>query len=175
MEISIDEIADLLEAINKLDCASVEVTVGEVSIVVRRGAALDTPVASTAAAGPIAALEARSSVKSVPSLPAPYLPTPPIAAPKIDTAVWLEQEAQGTVFVVRAPMIGTFYSAKAPGEPSFVELGTSVQQGDTLGLMEVMKLFNSLVAQAAGTVEAIFACNGDMVEFDQPVFAIRTT
>lgn len=172
MEISIDEIADLLEAINKLDCASVEVTVGEVSIVVRRGAALDTPVASagtmnaapTAFAGPVSAPKA-----------APSLPTPPASSPKSDTAVWLEQEAQGTVRIVRAPMIGTFYSAKAPGEPSFVELGSSVQQGDTLGLMEVMKLFNSLVAEAAGTVEAIFARNGDMVEFDQPVFAIRTT
>lgn len=175
MEISVDEIADLLEAINKLDCASVEVTVGEVSIVVRRGAALDTQAASAAAAGPVAAPKATSSVKSAPSIIAPSMPAPLASSPKSDTAIWLEQEAQGTVRIVRAPMIGTFYSAKAPGEPPFVEVGTSVQQGDTLGLMEVMKLFNSLTAQAAGIVEAIFARNGDMVEFDQPVFAIRTT
>ena len=71
-------------------------------------------------------------------------------------------------------MVGTFYSARAPGEPPFVEVGASVQQGDTLGLMEVMKLFNSLTAEVAGTVAAIFARNGEMVEYDQPVFAIMT-
>ena len=173
MEISPDEIADILEAINKLDCTLVEVTVGEVSIVVRRGAAPDTQAAPAAAAGPVAAPKAAPSVVSAPSLPTPPV-SPPASSPKSDTATWLEQEAQGTVRIVRAPMIGTFYSAKAPGEPSFVEVGASVQQGDILGLMEVMKLFNSLLAEAAGTVEAIFARNGEMVEFDQPVFAIRT-
>lgn len=152
MEISLDEIADILEVINKLDCASVEVTVGEVSIVVRRCAASDAP-----------------------SAPVTRVPVPKAAPAAQDSAaVWLEQEAQGKVCLVRAPMVGTFYTAKAPGEPAFVKVGATVAPGDTLALMEVMKLFNSLTAEVAGTVEAIFARNGEMVEFDQPVFAIRT-
>lgn len=173
MEISPDEIADILEAINKLDCISVEVTVGEVSIVVRRGAAPATQTVPVAAEAPVTAPKTAPSVASALAASTPQF-SPPASSLNSDTAPWLEQEARGKVRIVRAPMIGTFYSAKAPGEPSFVEVGASVQQGDVLGLMEVMKLFNSLIAEAAGTVEAIFARNGEMVEFDQPVFAIRT-
>lgn len=162
MQISPDEIADILDAINKLDCASVEVTVGDVSITVRRGAALESrPVTA-----PVA-IYART--EPVPTNLTPYT----LASPKVDLAGWLEEEAQGKVSIMRAPMIGTFYSAKAPGEPAFVKVGAIVSPGDTLGLMEVMKLFNSLITDDAGTVEAIFANNGDMVEFDEPVFVIR--
>ena len=168
MEISPDEIADILDAINKLDCASVEVTVGEVSIVVRRNAAPDAQAAQAAPAAGVAVPEA--APRRAPATPAQAA----AAATKSDTAAWLEQEARGKVCIVRAPMVGTFYSARAPGEPPFVEVGASVQQGDTLGLMEVMKLFNSLTAEVAGTVAAIFARNGEMVEYDQPVFAIMT-
>jgi len=172
MEISPDEIADILEAINKLDCTSVEVTVGGVSIAVRRGVAPHTQAAPAAAPG-LAALKPAAAIESERSAPTPP-GSFPTTAPNGDVAAWLEQEALGTVHIVRAPMIGTFYSAKAPGDPPFIEVGANVQKGDTLGLMEVMKLFNSLIAEVAGTVEAIFARNGDMVEFDQPVIVIRT-
>ena len=170
MEISPDEIADILDAINKLDCASVEVTVGEVSIVVRRGAAPDAQAAQAAPALGVAVPQ--SAPRSAPAAAIPAQAAATVT--NSDTAAWLEQEAHGKVCIVRAPMVGTFYSARAPGEPPFVEVGASVQQGDTLGLMEVMKLFNSLTAEVAGTVAAIFARNGEMVEYDQPVFAIMT-
>lgn len=169
MEISPDEIADILEAINKLDCASVEVTVGEVSIVVRRTAAPDAQAAPAAPAVGVAVPEAAPHRAPAAATPAQAA----AAATNSDIAAWLEQEAHGKVRIVRAPMVGTFYSARAPGEPPFVEVGASVQQGDTLGLMEVMKLFNSLTAEVAGTVAAIFARNGEIVEYDQPVFAIK--
>ena len=167
MEISPDEIADILEAINKLDCTSVEVTVGDVSIAVRRGSVADVPTPSLN----LVKAHDTPSAKVTPSISIPLAATP--ASPHSDATAWVEQETQGKVHIVRAPIIGTFYSAKSPGEPPFVEVGSSVQQGDTLGLMEVMKLFNSLIAEAAGTVEAILAQNGEMVEYDQPVFVIR--
>ncbi len=74
--------------------------------------------------------------------------------------------------VVRAPMVGTFYRASAPGAPSFVEVGQTVAAGDTLCVIEAMKLMNEIEADIAGTVTAILAENGQPVEFDQPMFVI---
>ncbi len=69
-------------------------------------------------------------------------------------------------------MIGTFYRAKGPGEAPFVEVDAPVQSGDTVGLVEAMKLFNSVLADCSGKVGAIFAANGEMVEYGQPVVAL---
>jgi len=164
-DISTDEIGILLAAIDKMDCALVEVSVGDVRIVVRCGG--ETAGAVPAVAAPVFAARATPAA-AVSAVPATAVTN---AAP--DLARWLELEAAGKVRLVRAPIIGTFYRAKGPGEPPFVEVGTVVQAGATLGLMEVMKLFNSLSAEVGGTVVAILAANGAMVEFDQPVFAIE--
>ncbi len=171
MDISTEDIAHILEAIDKLDCSMVEVSVGDVRIMVRRGSAGDAPPvmeASTPAAA-ITVPQAAAAPKTA-ATPKPASVSAPARAD--DLAIWLEREAQGTALVLRAPMIGTFYCSKAPGEPPFVEVGSPVQVGDTLGLMEVMKLFHSLVAEVNGSVGAVFAQNAQLVEFDQPVFAI---
>ena len=75
--------------------------------------------------------------------------------------------------VVRAPMLGTFYRAPSPGEKPFVEVGAKVQPDDTVCLVEVMKLFNSIKAGAAGTVLEILAENAAMVEHGQPLMIIQ--
>jgi len=160
-----DEIALILDAIHKLDCASVEVTVGDVRIVVRRDAAGDAP---SAAPVPAAKPAARPVAAAQPASPAASV-TAAAPAAQSELALWLEREAQGTAVIVRAPMIGTFYRAKAPGEPPFVEIGAEVKQGDTVGLIEAMKLFNSMIAEADGKVLAILVANGKMVEYEQPV------
>jgi acetyl-CoA carboxylase biotin carboxyl carrier protein len=87
-------------------------------------------------------------------------------------AVWLARESEGKVLVIRAPMIGTFYRAKGPSELPFVEVDAPVRSGDTVGLVEAMKLINSVLADCGGKVGAIFAANGEMVEYGQPVLAI---
>ena len=74
--------------------------------------------------------------------------------------------------VVRAPMVGTFYASPAPDKPSFVSVGQAVKAGDTLGIIEAMKMFNPIEADVSGTVLKILAESGQPIEFDQPLFVI---
>lgn len=74
--------------------------------------------------------------------------------------------------VVRSPMVGTFYSSPSPDAPAFVKVGQSVKAGDTLGIIEAMKMFNPIEADVSGTVTAILASTGRPVEFDEPLFVI---
>jgi acetyl-CoA carboxylase biotin carboxyl carrier protein len=74
--------------------------------------------------------------------------------------------------VVGAPMVGTFYSAASPSSPPFVETGDAVREGDTLCIIESMKMMNDVKAEQAGKIEAILVVNEEPVEFDQPLFTI---
>jgi len=75
--------------------------------------------------------------------------------------------------VLRAPMVGTFYSSPSPDAEPFVKLGQTISEGETLCIIEAMKMFNQIEAEISGTVVAILAENGQPVEFDQPLFVIR--
>lgn len=75
--------------------------------------------------------------------------------------------------VVKSPMVGTFYRSAQPGVAPFVEIGDTVAQGDTLCIVEAMKLMNEIEADASGTVKAILAENGQAVEFGQPLFVLE--
>ena len=74
--------------------------------------------------------------------------------------------------IVTAPMVGTFYRSGTPGAPPFVEIGSSIKEGDTLCILEAMKLMNEIESDIAGTVKAILVENGQPVEFGQPLFVI---
>jgi len=74
--------------------------------------------------------------------------------------------------VVRAPMVGTFYTSPSPDKPAFVTVGQAVKQGETLGIIEAMKMFNPIEADVSGTVLSILGETGQPVEFDQPLFVI---
>ncbi|AOA73823.1 acetyl-CoA carboxylase biotin carboxyl carrier protein [Stenotrophomonas rhizophila] len=74
--------------------------------------------------------------------------------------------------VLRSPMVGTFYTSSAPDKPAFVTIGQQVKAGETLAIIEAMKMFNPIEADASGTIVAILAENGLPVEFDQPLFVI---
>ena len=74
--------------------------------------------------------------------------------------------------VVRAPMVGTFYTSASPGGATFVKVGQAVKAGDTIGIIEAMKMFNQIEADVAGSVVAVLAENGQPVEFDEPLFVI---
>jgi acetyl-CoA carboxylase biotin carboxyl carrier protein len=74
--------------------------------------------------------------------------------------------------VVGAPMVGTFYRAASPSSPSFVETGDAVSEGDTLCIIESMKMMNYIKAEQTGKIEAILVVNEEPVEFDQPLFTI---
>lgn len=74
--------------------------------------------------------------------------------------------------VVRSPMVGTFYASANPESPPFVKIGQQVKVGDTLAIIEAMKMFNQIEADAAGTVLAVLGSSGQPVEFDEPLFVI---
>jgi acetyl-CoA carboxylase biotin carboxyl carrier protein len=74
--------------------------------------------------------------------------------------------------VVRSPMVGTFYASPNPEAPAFVKVGQSVKAGDTLGIIEAMKMFNPIESDVSGTVVSILVETGQPVEFDEPMFVI---
>ena len=74
---------------------------------------------------------------------------------------------------VKSPMVGTFYRASSPGATPFVEVGNTVKEGDTLCIVEAMKILNEIEADKAGTVKQVLCENGDAVEFGQPLFIIE--
>ncbi len=73
---------------------------------------------------------------------------------------------------VKAPMVGTFYASANPETPAYVKIGQSIKAGDTLGIIEAMKMFNQIEADVSGTVLAVLVNNGQPVEFDEPMFVI---
>ncbi|GAB2802501.1 acetyl-CoA carboxylase biotin carboxyl carrier protein [Dyella kyungheensis] len=94
----------------------------------------------------------------------------PVAAAPVEAAP--AEAALPAGHVVKAPMVGTFYASSSPGAAAFVKVGQQVKAGETLGIIEAMKMFNQIEADVAGTVKAILLENGQPVEFDQPMFVI---
>lgn len=112
-----------------------------------------------------------------PTGPAPAavaVPVPAAAAkaPEPATTTPDKEPALPPGHVVKSPMVGTFYSASSPGAAPFVAVGQSVKAGDTLGIIEAMKMFNQVEADVGGTVLAILVATGQAVEFDEPLFVI---
>ena len=81
--------------------------------------------------------------------------------------------AQEKGFVVKAPMVGTFYCAASPGAAPFVQVGSQVKEGDTLCIIEAMKILNEIECEKAGTVVKVLGENGQAVEYGQPLFVIE--
>ena len=103
---------------------------------------------------------------------APVAPAPAAAAPAAAPAAPAAESGLPPGHVVKAPMVGTFYAASTPGAPAFASVGQQVKAGETLGIIEAMKMFNQIEADVAGTVVAILVENGQPVEFDEPMFVI---
>ena len=89
-----------------------------------------------------------------------------------DNAIEEPQPTEEGLLDIRAPMVGTFYRSPSPGSPSFVDVGSRVKVGDTLCIIESMKMMNEVKAEVAGVVEAVLVRNEDAVEFDQPIFTL---
>ncbi len=105
--------------------------------------------------------------------PARAVAATPEAPPADEAAVPAEPAAAPGRVVVRAPVLGTFYRAPAPGAPSYVEVGDTVGEEDTIGLIEVMKLFTPIPAGAAGRVAEIVAANAALVEYGEALIVIE--
>jgi acetyl-CoA carboxylase biotin carboxyl carrier protein len=147
----------LIDLVAESDISELEVTEGEskVRIVKSTSHAAQNQVVmmpSAAVAAPAAAPAAAAAPLSAPA-----------AAP----------EAAPTGHIVKSPMVGTFYRASAPGAPAFVDIGSVVKEGDTLCIIEAMKLLNEIDADASGTIRQILVENGQAVEYGQPLFIIE--
>ena len=143
----IRKVKKLIELLEESGIAEIEIHEGEESVRISRNAAAVAPVALAA---PVAAA--------------------PVAAPVADAAP-AEEQIEG--HVLNSPMVGSFYRAPSPGASSFVDLGSSVKVGDTLCIIEAMKLLNQIKADKAGTIKAILVENGQPVEYNQPLFIIE--
>ena len=97
---------------------------------------------------------------------------PPPAAGGATAPAAAAADALPAGHVVKAPMVGTYYASANPESPPFVKIGQAVKAGDTLGIIEAMKMFNQIEADVSGTVRAILVGNGQPVEFDEPMFVI---
>ena len=161
MELTHEDVAAILDLVERSNVAYLEIEVGGTRIVADR-------TGTTVAARPAAA--------QAPAAPAAPTPVPtPVPAPAPAEAPARPGPAPLTegLLVVTAPMVGVFYRAPEPGAAPFVEVGARVESGATMGLVEVMKMFNSVTAPAAGEVVEILAASDQFVEFGQPLFRLR--
>jgi acetyl-CoA carboxylase biotin carboxyl carrier protein len=154
----IKKLIDLLEESN---LAELEIKEGEEVVRLSR-----VPKGGMVAAAPAPVMMAPAPAAPA-AAPAIAAPAPAAAAGDIPAA-----DALPAGTVVKAPMVGTFYAAATPGAPALAKLGQQVKVGDTLGIIEAMKMFNQIEAEVAGTVKAVLVENGQPVEFDQPMFVI---
>jgi acetyl-CoA carboxylase biotin carboxyl carrier protein len=104
--------------------------------------------------------------------PAPQPAAAPVAPPPAAPAAEPAKPAAPEGHVVKSPMVGTFYRSASPGSKPFVDVGQNVNSGDTLCIIEAMKLLNEIDADQAGVIKAILVENGQPVEFGQPLFVI---
>jgi acetyl-CoA carboxylase biotin carboxyl carrier protein len=150
----IRKVKKLIELLEESGIDELEIKEGEESVRISRHsktpaqqyyapAPMQAPAAAPAAAAPVAA-----------------------AAPAVAAAPALN----GTV--ARSPMVGTFYRKSSPTSPSFVEVGQTVKKGDTLCIVEAMKMMNHIEAETSGVIESILVEDGQPVEYDQPLFTI---
>jgi len=147
----IRKIKKLIELLDESGVAEIEIKEGEESVRISRQHAVVAHPPQQYMAAPVAAA--------------------PVAAPVVEAAPAAEAEISG--HKITSPMVGTFYRSASPGAAVFTEVGKSVSEGDTLCIIEAMKILNQIEADKSGTVKAIMVENGQPVEFGQPLFIIE--
>ncbi len=162
MDLTYNDVADIIKIIDASSCSEVIIELGNTKIVVRRSMESMPSVENVSSKIQKQVQAAGStSTADIPEIPA----TNNAAArpPEVDA------------LLVRAPMTGTFYRAPSPKDPPFVDVGMSVKKGDTLCMIEVMKLFSSILAEIDGVVTRIYPEDGAVVQVDQPLFKVEVT
>ena len=139
----------LIDLVEESGIAELEITEGEEKVKIVKGGGLSVSRAPSAPAPATISAEAKAAAPAVPAAEAP---------------------AEG--HVVKSPMVGTFYRAPSPDAKPFVEVGEAVKEGQTICIVEAMKLMNEIESDASGTVKAILVENGQPVEYGQPLFIV---
>ena len=151
------KLKELIDLVEESGIAEIEVTEGEEKVRITRSVAAPAVQTVYAPAAPVQA--APVAAAPAPSA-APAAPAPAPAARDLSSAQ-------------KSPMVGTFYRAASPSTPAFVEVGQTVKAGDTLCIIEAMKLMNEIEAEKSGVVKEILVENGQPVEFGEPLFIIE--
>jgi acetyl-CoA carboxylase biotin carboxyl carrier protein len=145
----------LIELVETSGISELEVTEGEEKVrIVKSGGAPSGGVVMVPQAAPMMAPAAAPAAPAAAAAP---------AAPA----------AASTGFTVKSPMVGTFYRSSSPSAPAFVDIGSKVAEGDTVCIIEAMKLMNEIPAEKSGTITQILVENGQPVEYGQPLFIIE--
>jgi acetyl-CoA carboxylase biotin carboxyl carrier protein len=144
----------LIDLVAESDIAELEVTEGESKVRIVKSSAIPQ--------GQMMMMQPQGMQQYA----APSHAPAPAAAPVAAVA------AEPTGHIVKSPMVGTFYRSSAPGSPAFVEVGSNIKEGDTLCIIEAMKLLNEIDSEVSGVVTKILVENGQPVEFGQPLFVI---
>ena len=142
----------LIDLVEESGIAEIEVTEGEEKVRITRTTAVSHAVYAAPAPAPVTPAAA------------PVAPASPTAAPA---------PALNTANAQKSPMVGTFYRAPSPTSPAFVEVGQTVKEGDTLCIIEAMKLMNEIEAEKSGVIKAILVENAQPVEYGEPLFIIE--
>ena len=180
MDIDLEELAAIIEQLDKTEFTDFLYEKGELRLHVRRGGhipegAIQSPAAAVAVAAPAATPPVAAQPAEPAAAPAPAAPAPDVVTSNGHSPAMSPDALPAGHILVTSPMLGTYYGAPKPGEPAFVQVGDAVSADAVLCIVEVMKLMNSVTAGAAGEVAAVFVKDGDLVEFEQPLFAIRAT
>ncbi len=155
MAVDIRKVKKLIELLDESGVAEIEIHEGEESVRISRFSSVAAPVMQTIAAAP-----------------APVAPTAEAALAKAPEAAEITDNPLSG-HIVHSPMVGTVYLAASPEADDFISIGQRVSTGDTLCLIEAMKMFNQIEADKDGFIKACLIKTGDPVEFDQPLFIIE--
>lgn len=162
MAVDIRKVKKLIELLEESGVAEIEIHEGEESVRISRQSSVVAPVAQA----PMLPVGYTAPIAGVPA---------PAAAPT-PTTVETPTESESSALsghVVASPMVGTVYLASSPEADDFVNVGQTVAVGDTLCLVEAMKMYNQIEADKAGTIKACLVKSGEAVEFEQPLFIIE--
>ena len=161
------KIKALIDLLDKSNLAELEIKEGEESVRLARHSQHAPPVmvshaVAAPAPAPAADHERRAASQAMPA----------VAATASEAQVGKNGKDVPDGHMVRSPMVGTYYASPNPDSPAFVKVGQTVKAGETLGIIEAMKMFNPIEADVSGTVRAILVTSGQPIEFDEPMFVI---
>jgi acetyl-CoA carboxylase biotin carboxyl carrier protein len=153
----IRKVKKLIELLDESGIAEIEITEGEEAVRISR-----YPTGAAAAPAP--------AYMPAPAAPAPLAPAPASTPTEAAEPAAAQPEEDG--FKVAAPMVGTFYAASSPGAAPYVQVGDQISEGDTLCIIEAMKMMNQIEADVSGVIKSIRVQNGEPVEYGQTLFVI---
>lgn len=153
MDININVIKELISSLGEADFDSLNLETKDFKLKIERGA--------------------HGEVQTVTQASAPVEQTPAGAAVTTEAKAAAEKKKEVKGTVLKSPIVGTFYTAPSPDKPAFSTVGQKVKRGDTLYIVESMKLMNEVAGECDGTVAEIYVTNGEPVEFNQPIMRIE--